>query len=344
MNKLAVIAGVAAVVALSGCKDPDYLKPRHPKAQDEVKQVEPAATVSEGAETETVDVTIVEEETKEPSCTCPAGTVHKEACKCGAKDCKCKVAEPETTLYIVQRGDTLSGISKRYNIKQAAIIELNELTSDKVMIGQRLKLPGKVDVGVQKEPKVAANKAAAKKTTGKSSGFEPYTGATEEYVVKAGDTIGKIAYGHGINIRQLKQLNNLKSNVVKIGQKLKVPAGKVAAKSEAKPEAKTVAKAEAKPLTIAPKQEEAKQDAAAEVENVTPSIEAGAPETIESVEPVVAPVAEATQDYTVVEGDDIAGISIQFGVSAQKVRELNGFGDGDSLTPGQVIKIPLESL
>ena len=37
MNKIALVVGVAAVATLSGCKDPDYLKPHRPQAQDEVK-------------------------------------------------------------------------------------------------------------------------------------------------------------------------------------------------------------------------------------------------------------------------------------------------------------------
>ena len=49
------------------------------------------------------------------------------------------------------------------------------------------------------------------------------TGATKEYVVKNGDTLGSVAYGNGITIRQLKELNGLSSDSLKIGQKLKIP-------------------------------------------------------------------------------------------------------------------------
>ncbi|MBO6066990.1 MAG: LysM peptidoglycan-binding domain-containing protein, partial [Kiritimatiellae bacterium] len=173
MNKLAVVVTVAAVATLAGCKDPDYLKPHQVMSTDEVKQVEavletPAVATAPEAEAvapvETVTVEVVEE----PKCQCPAGTVHQAPCKCGAADCKCKVAEPEpeTTEYIVQRGDTLSAISKRYNIKIASIMAVNpKMTSDKLLIGQRIKLPGKVEVGEQKVPAPApkaASKTAAK--------------------------------------------------------------------------------------------------------------------------------------------------------------------------------------
>ncbi|MBO7130577.1 MAG: LysM peptidoglycan-binding domain-containing protein, partial [Fibrobacterales bacterium] len=56
--------------------------------------------------------------------------------------------------------------------------------------------------------------------------FKPYTGPTKEYVVKGGDSLGKIAYANGITIKCLKEMNGLKSNNIRIGQKLKVPAEK----------------------------------------------------------------------------------------------------------------------
>ena len=48
-------------------------------------------------------------------------------------------------------------------------------------------------------------------------------------------------------------------------------------------------------------------------------------------------------DYTVQEGDDITGISIQYGVAAAKIRELNGLEEGDQLKVGQVIKLPADN-
>jgi len=44
-----------------------------------------------------------------------------------------------------------------------------------------------------------------------------------QYVVKSGDSLGKIAYDHGITIKELKELNNIVYNKVRIGQILRVP-------------------------------------------------------------------------------------------------------------------------
>ena len=72
-----------------------------------------------------------------------------------------QVVEPETTVYIVQPGDYLAKISKKYNVKIAAIKSLNGLNGDIIKVGQKLKLPGKIDVGEQKQP-VVSKKAQQK--------------------------------------------------------------------------------------------------------------------------------------------------------------------------------------
>ena len=327
MKKLGIVLGVAAVATVTGCKDPDYVNRHLPAPQEEVKSVEtapvqetePEAAVEPVAEEQPAEVTV-----EEKTCTCAPGTKHEVPCECGASDCKCvvevKPAEPEYATYIVQRDDTLSKISKKYNVKMSAIYALNpSIKGDKIMIGQKLKLPAGIEVGEQKVPEQAK---PAKKA------YQPYSGPTKEYVVKAGDTLGAIAYGNGINIRQLKELNGLSGDVVRVGQKLKIPAD---AKPAAKPAEKAApAKVEAQPEVIAP----------------APVVE----ETVAS--PVVEPAAPAeaapavevpTTTYVVQEGDDMTSVSISWGISAAAIRELNNLGDGDQLKPGQVIKLPADT-
>ena len=45
------------------------------------------------------------------------------------------------SVYIVKSGDTLSGISQRYNIRMSSIIKKNKLKKTDVYVGQKLKLP-----------------------------------------------------------------------------------------------------------------------------------------------------------------------------------------------------------
>ena len=333
MNKLGIVLGIAAVAVIAGCKDPNYQrKPSQTTAVKDIgTQVEPDAAP--------VGTPVVVDE---KHCTCAPGTKHTEPCLCGAPDCQCIVEqkivekkdvkplpppEPEYTVYIVQRGDYLAKISKKYNVTINSIKRLNNLKDDNIRIGQKLKLPGKIEIGEQKVPEGAFAKPQAQKPT---KTYAPYTGATKEYVVKSGDTLGAIAYGNGINIRQLKELNGLTSDSLKIGQKLKIPAEKVVAPK--KVDTKPVEKKVAEPDVKAPAEVPAETVAAP----VEPTVEA----------PVQAPVVEESAPvptYTVQEGDDLTDVSIRFGVSAAAVRELNNLGENDKLVAGQILKLPAEA-
>ena len=340
MNKLVTVLGVAAVATLAGCKDPNY-KPMSDSSQDDVMVVEPAEPQNTPAPVLTT-----------PSCKCPPGTRHVAPCACGAADCQCIVevkpvavptpppVEPAYTTYIVQNGDYLAKISKKFNVTISSIKRINGLKSDVIRVGQKLKLPGKLDVGVQKAPVVSSKAPKA------ASASAEYKGATKEYVVKGGDTLGAIAYSNGINIRQLKKLNGLTSDVVKVGQKLKVPAAGKAAVAVKKPE---VAKA---PATKTSEPAKAVAPAAPALPPAAPAPVAEKPAAEESAPVEAAPATEAapaapadsaTTTYVVQESDDMTGVTIRFGVTAAAIRELNNLSEDAQLTPGQIIKLPADA-
>ena len=274
--------------------------------------------------------------------------------KCQGYNCKNHppAAAPEYTTYIVQRGDSLSKISKKFNIRIDAIRKANpSIKKDVILIGMKLKLPGKVDVGVQTKPVEKPIPAA-----------KTYKGATKEYVVKSGDTLGAIAYGNGINIRQLKALNNLSSDNLRVGMKLKVPAVPVKTVKKDQPAKKPVEKtADAKvapapaPAAEASKADEAKAEAKSAPEvpaepaaEASPAAEAPAAEApkadeAKSAAPAAAKASDKHETYVVQEGDDMTGVSIRWGVSAAAIRELNNLGEKDQLTPGQIIKLPADA-
>ena len=344
MNKLGLVLGVAAVAAIAGCKDPNYNKHRT-NVQNTPQPVpttveEPPTPVSvepdKPAETEIV--------TEEVHCTCPPGTIHKQKCACGAPDCTCAVEVPapvveETTPYIVQRGDYLAKISKKYNITINGIRRVNpNLKGDVVRVGQTIQLPGKVNVGEQTKPVVAPVKKSA-------APYVPYTGATKDYTVKSGDSLSVIAKKNGLSLRQLKELNGLSSDVIRVGRTLKVPAEKVAAAAPAKTVA---APKKAEPKPVEKKIAESKPAAAPEaqpVAEVPPAVEvapAAAPEAQPAAAPEAPKTAEEGLTHVVSEGEDITSLSILYSLSPTEIRSYNNLGENDELKPGQVIKLPGE--
>ena len=51
-----------------------------------------------------------------------------------------------------------------------------------------------------------------------------YTGKTELYAVQSGDTLSLISEAFGTKVSVIKELNNLKNDNIRVGQKLRVPA------------------------------------------------------------------------------------------------------------------------
>lgn len=336
MNKMAIVLGVATLATIVGCKDPSYNRGNKNSSKDEVKIVD-AQTEAAPAKQE---VKVVE--TEKPVITVKdQSAAVKPAVKSEVKPTT-PAPQSEFTTYIVQRGDYLAKISKKFNIRVDAIRKANpSIKKDVVRVGQKIKLPGKVEVGEQKVPQVATSSKTAKT-------FKAYEGATKEYVVKSGDTLGAIAYGNGINIRQLKKLNNLANDNLRIGQKLKVPATKVEKATSSKP----VEKKDETPAApvVQPKSEKPAVDTTTVVEepNNTETAEPAvvADDAVKSNEQPAANDAAAKyadNTYIVKEGDDITGVAIRWAVTAAAIRELNGLGENDQLVPGQVIKLPAEA-
>ena len=356
--KFCLVAGAAvACVVMSGCKAP--------KAQSTDRPVKPAPRISEPAPAPAPAPKAVKPAPAPAPlrCKCAPDTVHTSPCACGASDCKCKVkpAEPEYTLYRVKGGDMLSAVCATYGLKQSKVLELNPgLDPNKLFVGKKIKLPGKIDLK-DADAKSLAKQPAAKKQVksvkASSAKVSSYKGATKEYVVKSGDSLGKIAYSNGITIKCLKEMNGLKKNTIRIGQKLKVPAEKPVAAAKASPApaksasapvaapqpAPAAPVAESKPTEAAPEAAAAASEASAApaaVEAVLSAPEA----TPAAVEPVKeeTPAAETASalTHTVKEGEDTVSIAIMYGVSPSAVMDLNDLKNTDSLKVGQVLKLP----
>ena len=342
MNKIVAVIGVAAVATLVGCKDEDY-KYAHDSANKPMV-VSPAEADSPAAVPSAVP--------EKPTCKCPPGTKHTKPCLCGAPDCTCVVVAPppppppppapapEYTIYVVKNGDYLAKISKRYNVTINSIKRLNNLKGDSIRVGQKLKLPGKIELGAD----AASPAVAPSKATVPSSSSSAYKGETKEYIVKSGDTLGAIAYGNGCTIRQLKALNGLTSDSLRVGQKLRIPAnGKPVAKT---PSVKKTAAEKAPAVPVAPAPAPADETAApnAAVAPVAPAPAPADEAAASNAAAAPAPAAEPQYaTYEVQEGEDMTAICIRFNASAAVIRELNNLPADAQLTKGQIIKLPPEA-
>ncbi len=101
--------------------------------------------------------------------------------------------ETNTFQYTVQPGDTLWLISRRYGTTVDAIKRLNGLTGDMLYIGQVLRIPG------------------------------TQTGGYQEYTVQAGDSLWLLSRRFGTTVETIMQLNGLTSDLIVVGQILKIP-------------------------------------------------------------------------------------------------------------------------
>ena len=106
------------------------------------------------------------------------------------------------TVYVVQNGDTLYSIALRYDTTPNTIINKNNLTSSVLTIGQQLVIPA--------DPE--------------STGQEDIT-TSNTYVVQKGDTLYSISRMYGVSVDDIKNANNLNSNILTIGQVLTMPDG-----------------------------------------------------------------------------------------------------------------------
>lgn len=115
------------------------------------------------------------------------------------------------TTYNVEKGDTLYSISRKYQLTVAELRAANNLSENDILkAGQKLVIP-EADIG---------NAVAL---SSQKSGESVSNIKTTEYVVQKGETLYGIAKKNNMTVADLISINNLdSSNVIKVGQKLKV--------------------------------------------------------------------------------------------------------------------------
>ena len=109
--------------------------------------------------------------------------------------------------YRVRRGDTLSKIARQFAVPVYKLKALNQLDGDVIHVGQKLYLQTAAPV--------------------RSALADDHDEEPREYTVRRGDTLSKIALRFDVGLGFLRQLNKLKSDLIRPGQKLRLRASRL---------------------------------------------------------------------------------------------------------------------
>ncbi len=97
-------------------------------------------------------------------------------------------------IYTIKKGDNLYDIAKNYNITLDELINFNQQGSTLLHIGEQLLIP-----------------------------INNQTNNNIQYIIKPGDTLYNIAKRYNTNVDEIKRINNLNTNMLKIGETILIP-------------------------------------------------------------------------------------------------------------------------
>lgn len=119
--------------------------------------------------------------------------------------------------YVVQSGDTLSGIANKFNTTYTSLAQINHLSNpNRIYVGQRLQLRAQEQTNSQ-APKPTNNNSQSTNTQPASS--------VSSYTVQSGDTLSGIANKFNTTYTSLAQINHLSNpNRIYVGQRLQLRA------------------------------------------------------------------------------------------------------------------------
>ncbi|MGD0536104.1 MAG: LysM peptidoglycan-binding domain-containing protein [Verrucomicrobiota bacterium] len=120
--------------------------------------------------------------------------------------------------YKVKAGDTPARIAKAHGVSLDALLQANPgLEPRKLQVNQTIHIPG-------------STRSTGATATATGTGAEAGE-MTSVHEVKAGENLTRIAKKHGVSVKAIRQANDLKSDRINVGQKLKIPAAKLAART-----------------------------------------------------------------------------------------------------------------
>lgn len=136
-------------------------------------------------------------------------------------------ASTSSSEYVVVLGDYPAKIAKDHGISVSALMKANPgLDPRKLHAKQKLIIPAAA-------PSTPSGAVTAPSTPAPVGGTTAASPGATVLEVKAGDTLTRIARQHGVTVKAIRSANNLKTDRIHVGQKLKIPSGKAAGTGDA---------------------------------------------------------------------------------------------------------------
>jgi LysM repeat protein len=127
------------------------------------------------------------------------------------------VSAQERTVHVVQPGESLSSIARRYSVTVSALARHNGIVNTNLLrVGQRLRIPGNTPPRSYIAPDPAPTAPAPSASPSTSTGSRYYT-------VLPNDTLYGISARFGVSIEAIKARNGLTTNTIFVGQRLIIP-------------------------------------------------------------------------------------------------------------------------
>lgn len=209
-----------------------------------------------------------------------------------------EIYEEEENIYIVKKGDTLYSIAMANNTTVDELKKANNLTSNILSTGQLLKIPS----------------ALLPEST---------------YIVKKGDSLYSIANKYNTTIDELKRINNLTSNILSIGQVLKLPSDKVSdIEKEENTISYTVQKGDS--LYSIARKYDTTIDRIKDLNNLTTNL-------LSIGQVLLIPTdTNLETTYTVQKGDSLYSIAKKYNTTVDRLKQLNNLSS-NLLSIGQIL-------
>ncbi|MFM5295853.1 N-acetylmuramoyl-L-alanine amidase [Aeromonas veronii] len=107
--------------------------------------------------------------------------------------------------HVVKRGESLSRLAEKHGVSQSTLVEINQLRSRDIQIGQTIYIPQQGQ----------SRATAPVRSDDKSQMIR--------HVVKRGESLSRLAEKHGVSQARLVEINKLKSRNIQVGQVLYIP-------------------------------------------------------------------------------------------------------------------------